>query len=133
MTEKKGGELAELKTQLRALAASQQKESVQIKRELFKKIILYMTINIDVSSLFGEMIMATVTTDIAIKKMLYHYITYHAHVHPELALLSINTLLKDCRDEAPLIRGLALRNLCSLRVPNLIEYLVSCLAISGGF
>eukprot|EP00240_Pyramimonas_obovata_P000618 CAMPEP_0118943262 /NCGR_PEP_ID=MMETSP1169-20130426/37958_1 /TAXON_ID=36882 /ORGANISM="Pyramimonas obovata, Strain CCMP722" /LENGTH=566 /DNA_ID=CAMNT_0006888471 /DNA_START=40 /DNA_END=1737 /DNA_ORIENTATION=+ len=67
--------------------------------------------------------MATVTSDVATKKMLYHYITHHAHVHQELALLSINTLLKDCRDDSPTIRGLALRSLCSLRVANLLEYL----------
>jgi vesicle coat complex subunit len=42
----------------------------------------------------------------------------------ELALLAINTLLKDCRDDDPTIRGLALRSLCALRVPNLLEYLV---------
>ena len=32
----------------------------------------------------------------------------------DLALLAINTLTKDCRDEDPMVRGLALRCLCSL-------------------
>ena len=39
-------------------------------------------------------------------------------------LLTINMLLKDCGDQDPTIRGLALRSLCSLRISNLTEYLV---------
>eukprot|EP00854_Cymbomonas_tetramitiformis_P020405 gene20405-24439_t len=122
MGDKKGNELGDLKTQLRNLAGSQLKENTQAKRDLFKKIISYMTISIDVAPLFSEMIMATTTTDIATKKMLYHYITHHANSNPELALLCINTLQKDCCDVDPTIRGLALRSLSSLRVSNLLEY-----------
>jgi AP-4 complex subunit beta-1 len=36
--------------------------------------------------------------------------------------MAINTLQKDCADEDPMVRGLALRSLCSLRLPNIIEY-----------
>jgi vesicle coat complex subunit len=91
---KKGSELAELKQQLRTLAASQSKEDLATKHELLKKIISYMSLSIDVSGLFTEMTMATATSNVATKKMLYHYITHHAHLHPDLALLAINTLLK---------------------------------------
>ena len=34
-------------------------------------------------------------------------------------------LHKDCCDQDPTVRGLALRSLCSLRVPNFLEYVVS--------
>ena len=40
---------------------------------------------------------------------LTRYICTYAPVHPELSLLAINTLQKDCRDEDPMTRGLALR------------------------
>ena len=43
----------------------------------------------------------------------------------ELTLLVINTLQKDCRDEDPMIRGLALRSLSSLRLRSILEYVVS--------
>ncbi|CAM8916317.1 unnamed protein product [Rhodiola kirilowii] len=36
---------------------------------------------------------------------------------------------KDCKDEDPMIRGLALRSLCTLRVQNLVEYLVGPLGL----
>lgn len=94
------------------------------KRELFKKVISYMTIGIDVSSLFSEMVMCSATSDVVLKKMCYLYVANYAKVNPDLALLTINFLQKDCRDEDPMIRGLALRSLCSLRVANLVEYLV---------
>ena len=55
--------------------------------------------------------------------MVYLYVGTYAPAHPELALLAINTLQKDCRDEDPMTRGLALRSFTSLRLPNIVEYL----------
>lgn len=118
------GELAELKTQLRQLAGSRAPGIEDAKRELYKKVISYMTIGIDVSQLFSEMVMCSATSDVVLKKMCYLYVGNYARVHPDLALLTINFLQKDCQDEYPMIRGLALRSLCSLRVKNLVEYLV---------
>ena len=83
-----------------------------------------MTIGIDVSSLFGEMVMCSAASDIVLKKMCYLYVGTYAKVNPDIALLTINFLQRDCHDEDPMIRGLALRSLCSLHVANLVEYLV---------
>ena len=70
--------------------------------------------------------------DVVLKKMLYLYITTYAQHNPDLTLLTINLLTKDCKDQDPTIRGLALRSLCQLRVANLIEYIVSIrLRLSG--
>ncbi|XBI18213.1 hypothetical protein VPH35_060056 [Triticum aestivum] len=84
-----------------------------------------MTAGIDVSAAFGEMVLCSATSDVVLKKMCYLYVGVHARAHPDLALLTINFLQRDCRDQDPTIRGLALRSLCSLRVPNLVEYLVT--------
>ena len=48
------------------------------KRELFKKVISHMTIGIDVSSLFGEMVMFSATSNIILKKMCYLYLGNYA-------------------------------------------------------
>lgn len=58
---------------------------------------------------------ATNTKDLVLKKMVYLYLSTYAEQKQELALLTINTLQKDCRDDDPMVRGLALRSLCSLR------------------
>ncbi|XP_022750206.1 beta-adaptin-like protein A isoform X2 [Durio zibethinus] len=117
-------EVSDLKLQLRQLAGSRAPGVDDSKRELFKKVISYMTVGIDVSSLFGEMVMCSATSDIVLKKMCYLYVGNYAKVNPDLALLTINFLQRDCNDEDPMIRGLALRSLCSLRVANFVEYLV---------
>eukprot|EP00388_Colpodella_angusta_P002369 GDKJ01007989.1.p1 GENE.GDKJ01007989.1~~GDKJ01007989.1.p1 ORF type:complete len:1004 (+),score=276.11 GDKJ01007989.1:159-3014(+) len=93
------------------------------KRETIKKVILYMTLGVDVSRLFPEMVLASHTTDLVQKKMVYLYISTYAHLNQDLAILAVNTLQKDSRDHDPTIRGLALRSLASLRVGNLVEHL----------
>ncbi|XP_075641862.1 beta-adaptin-like protein A isoform X1 [Castanea sativa] len=118
------GEVSDLKSQLRQLAGSRAPGVDDSKRDLFKKVISYMTIGIDVSAVFGEMVMCSATSDIVLKKMCYLYVGNYAKVNPDLALLTINFLQRDCKDADPMIRGLALRSLCSLRVANLVEYLV---------
>jgi len=118
--EHKKGEVAELKASLRNPAVERDPEK---RREVVKRVIAYMTLGIDVSRLFTEMIMATSSKDLVVKKMVYLYVTNYASTNPELSLLAINTLQKDCRDEDPMTRGLALRSFCGLRLPNIVEYL----------
>ena len=57
--------------------------------------------------------------------MLYWYVATYARANPELTLLTINLLTKDCAlasSPDPAVRALALRALCGLRVRNLVEY-----------
>jgi AP-4 complex subunit beta-1 len=102
-----------------------------------EKVIAYMTLGIDVSPLFTEMLMMTHTKDLIQKKMVYLYLCSYADLNPELAVLAINTLQRDCQEDDPLIRGLALRSLCGLRVKNLVEYIVTpirkCLADNSAY
>ncbi|WVZ69593.1 hypothetical protein U9M48_018359 [Paspalum notatum var. saurae] len=118
-------EVADLKQQLRQLAGSRAPDADDQRRDVFKRVISCMTAGIDVSAAFGEMVLCSATSDVVTKKMCYLYVGAHARAHPDLALLTINFLQRDCRDQDPTIRGLALRSLCSLRVPNLVEYLVT--------
>ena len=64
-------------------------------REVVKKVIAYMTLGIDVSRLFSEMVLATQNKDIIIKKMVYLYLCTYCKENEELAILVINTLHKD--------------------------------------
>lgn len=124
---RRNSELTEMSSSLRTFASkgNPSKEQQFQRRQLFQRVIQYLTIGIDMSPLFSDVIMNAHTTDMATKKMLYHYITYYAQAKADLALLTVNTLQKDGRDENPVIRGLAIRSMASLRVPDLVEYLVS--------
>lgn len=119
-TESKKGEVNELRNLLRNFATER---DPQRKRDIIKKVIAYMTLGIDVSRLFTEMMLAIETRDLVIKKMVYLYLCNYAYSHPELAQMCTNTLQKDCGNEDPMVRGLALRSLCSLNLPQMVEYI----------
>ena len=51
---------------------------------------------------------ATHTRDLVQKKMVYLYLTNYAEQNSEVAMLTVNTLQKDCDDSDAMIRGLAL-------------------------
>lgn len=93
-------------------------------REVVKRVIAFMTVGIDLSRLFPEMVMSCNTRDVVQKKLVYLYLTTYAESHPDLSLLAVNTLQKDVTDTNPMIRGLALRHLCSLRLPDFLEYMI---------
>ena len=60
-------------------------------------------------------IQAGATNDLIQKKLVYLYICNYAESNPALALLTVNTLRKDTQDCSAVVRGLALRSMCSLR------------------
>nr|XP_057908237.1 AP-4 complex subunit beta-1 isoform X2 [Doryrhamphus excisus] len=91
-------------------------------RNIILKVIRLMSQGVDVSSLFSEMVKACATVDIVQKKLVYVFLCSYAALNPELSLLVINTLRKDCQDPNPMVRSLALRNMTNLRLPSLMEY-----------
>ena len=56
-----------------------------------------MTLGIDVSSLFAEMVKASRIDDIVSKKMIYHYLTANSKENDQLVIMTINTFLSDCK------------------------------------
>ncbi|XP_060914629.1 AP-4 complex subunit beta-1 [Labrus mixtus] len=91
-------------------------------RNTILKVIRSMSQGVDVSGLFSEMVKACATVDIVQKKLVYVFLCSYAALNPELSLLVINTLRKDCQDPNPMVRSLALRNMTNLRLPSLVEY-----------
>lgn len=118
-TESRKGEVNELRNLLRNFATER---DMKKKRDIIKKVIAYMTLGIDVSRLLTEMMLVIETRDLVIKKMVYLFLSNYATANPELAQMCTNTLTKDCHNEDPMVRGLALRSLCSLRLPQMVEY-----------
>ncbi len=81
-----------------------------------------MTLGIDVSALFRDMIMATNTKDLVQKKLVYQYLCHYATSNQELSLLAVNTLLKDCRDSSPMV--------CSARLVSSLSHSSLSLSLS---
>ncbi|CAL9703568.1 unnamed protein product [Knipowitschia caucasica] len=91
-------------------------------RSTITRVIRAMSQGVDVSGLFPEMVKACATVDIVQKKQVYVFLCSYAALKPDLSLLVINTLRKDCQDANPMVRSLALRNMTNLRLPGLVEY-----------
>ncbi|KAL4648429.1 AP-4 complex subunit beta-1 [Arapaima gigas] len=112
-----------LKELKRALSNSNVQADRLRYRNVVLRVIRLMTQGLDMSSLFMEMVKASASVDIVQKKLVYLYMCTYAGLKPDLALLAINTLRKDCADPNPMVRGLALRNMCNLRMPGITEYI----------
>ncbi|KAM9976180.1 hypothetical protein ACTFIR_010021 [Dictyostelium discoideum] len=118
-SEIKKSELGLIKNNLSTAINERNAEKI---KDILQRIIYYMTIGMDVSVLFPDVIMVASSNDIIIKKLVYLYIVHYSKSNPDLLLLVVNTLRRDCIDRNPIIRGLALRSLCSLDSKNTLEY-----------
>uniref|UniRef100_A0A8C3GA52 AP complex subunit beta n=1 Tax=Cyclopterus lumpus TaxID=8103 RepID=A0A8C3GA52_CYCLU len=115
--------------ELRRALSNPNVQSDQLRyRNTVLKAIRAMSQGVDVSDLFSEMVKACATVDIVQKKLVYVFLCSYATLNPELSLLVINTLRKDCQDPNPMVRSLALRNMTNLRLPSLVEYVEQPLA-----
>jgi len=117
---KKKGEVNELRQLLKNTLSD---KDTNKRREVVKKVIAFMTLGIDVSRLFMEMIQASYTNDLIQKKMIYLYLGNYAESNAELAIMAINTYQRDLENNDPKIRGLALRCLFNMKFAGVIDYL----------
>eukprot|EP00127_Corallochytrium_limacisporum_P002893 Clim_evm72s142 gene=Clim_evmTU72s142 len=112
----KKGEIYELKAELNSDKRERKKEAV-------KKVIASMTVGKDVSALFPDVINCMQTDNLELKKLVYLYLMNYAKSQPDLAILAVNSFVKDCMDPNPLIRALAVRTMGCIRVDKITEYL----------
>lgn len=112
----KKGEIFELKGELN----SDKKEK---RREAVKKVIASMTVGKDVSALFPDVVNCMQTDNLELKKLVYLYLMNYAKSQPDMAIMAVNTFVRDCEDPNPLIRALAVRTMGCIRVDKITEYL----------
>ena len=112
----KKGEIRELQDEL----GNQDREK---KKDAVKKVIAAMTVGKDVSMLFTHVVNCIQTADVELKKLVYLYLMNYAKSNPDLAILAVNTFVKDAADQNPLIRALAVRTMGCIRVDRIVEYL----------
>lgn len=112
----RAGEIHELKEELANPKMDKKKEAV-------KKVIAAMTVGKDVSMLFTDVINCIQTASIELKKLVYLYLINYAKSQPDLAILAVNTFVKDSQDPNPLVRALAVRTMGCIRVDKITEYL----------
>ncbi|MGH0156943.1 UNVERIFIED_CONTAM: hypothetical protein FKN15_032720 [Acipenser sinensis] len=82
-----------------------------------------MTVGKDVSSLFPDVVNCMQTDNLELKKLVYLYLMNYAKSQPDMAIMAVNSFVKDCEDPNPLIRALAVRTMGCIRVDKITEYL----------
>ncbi|XP_006822988.1 AP-1 complex subunit beta-1-like [Saccoglossus kowalevskii] len=115
-TTTKKGEIFELKAELNSDKKDRKKEAV-------KKVIASMTVGKDVSALFPDVVNCMQTDNLELKKLVYLYLMNYAKTQPDMAIMAVNTFVRDCEDANPLIRALAVRTMGCIRVDKITEYL----------
>mmetsp|Transcript_9002 Transcript_9002/g.32887 ORF Transcript_9002/g.32887 Transcript_9002/m.32887 type:complete len:142 (-) Transcript_9002:2872-3297(-) len=115
-TSQKKGEVAEWRDEIHDPDRDKRKNAV-------KKVIAAMTVGKDVSMLFTDVVNCGQTDSVELKKLVYLYLINYAKTQPDLAILAVNTFVKDSQDPNPLIRALAVRTMGCIRVSKIIEYL----------
>ncbi|KAF3662395.1 Beta-adaptin-like protein B [Capsicum annuum] len=76
------------------------------RKDVVKKVIAAMTVGKDVSSLFTDVVNCMQTENLELKNLVYLYLINYAKSQPDLAILVVNTFVKDSQDPNPLIRDL---------------------------
>lgn len=82
-----------------------------------------MTVGKDVSALFPDVVNCMQTDNLELKKLVYLYLMNYAKSQPDMAIMAVNTFVRDCEDANPLIRALAVRTMGCIRVDKITEYL----------
>ena len=97
-------------------------------RDAMKQIIASMTIGKDVSKLFPDVVKIIRTKNIELKKLIYLYLINYAKIKPDLIFLAVAAFHSDAKEGAtPLIRGLAIRTMGCIQVPEVVTYLCETL------
>ena len=113
---------SELQESLNSMRVDKQKDAM-------KQIIASMTIGKDVSKLFPDVVKIIRTKNIELKKLVYLYLINYARVKPDLTFLAVASFHSDAKEgETPLIRGLAVRTMGCIRVPEIVSYLCETLS-----
>lgn len=115
-TSTKKGEIHEFKAELHSPDRTVMKDAV-------KKVIAALTVGKDMSPLFPDVVSCMQTDDLELKKLVYLYLINYAKSNPEMAIMVVNTFVKDSSHPSPLIRALAVRTMGCIRVDRITEYL----------
>lgn len=95
------------------------------KIKAIKKVISYMNLGKNVSSLFFSVMRCLEFNNIEIKKLVYLYIAQYSRDLPEGAIMAINSFIQDVKDQRnSMVRAVAVRTMGCIRVKELNEYLV---------
>ncbi|OHT14265.1 Adaptin N terminal region family protein [Tritrichomonas foetus] len=107
------------------------------RKEAAKRCVALMRAGENVQTLFSSMLRCVKTSDLELKKLTYLYLVTYSAQEPEQAIMAVNTFIQDSQDPNALVRALAVRTMCRIRLESVAEYMViplkKCLADSDPY
>ncbi|XP_041354909.1 AP-4 complex subunit beta-1-like [Gigantopelta aegis] len=91
-------------------------------KSVLSKAIYLMAEDADLSPLLLSAVKLLAHSDLGIKKAAGQIIIRYQSTNPDAVLLGLNSLIKDCYDSSPMVRGQALKVMCSIRQLLVLEY-----------
>ena len=89
-----------------------------------KRIVALMRAGENVQSVFASMLRCVKSTDLELKKLTYLYLINYSEQEPEQAIMAVNTFVQDSQDGNPLVRALAVRTMCRIKLENVAEHMI---------
>ena len=89
-----------------------------------KRIVALMRAGENVQSVFASMLRCVKSTDLELKKLTYLYLINYSEQEPEQAIMAVNTFIQDSQDGNPLVRALAVRTMCRIKLENVAEHMI---------
>jgi len=117
---------ASVSRELKDIQLELQSKHVSKKIAAIHKVISFMNMGKNVSSLFFSVMKCLEIQNAEVKKLVYLYITQYSQDFPQEAIMSVNCFIKDAKDKSnSLVRAMAIRTMGCLRVKDLNEYLLA--------
>jgi AP-3 complex subunit beta len=95
-----------------------------------KKALALIAQGADISKLFPSVVKNTRCVSFELKKLVHFFLTHYAATNADLALLSINSFQHDLANSNERVRAAALKAICSMKVPILLNLLLRALQTS---
>jgi vesicle coat complex subunit len=78
----------------------------------------------NVGSLFSSMLRCVRTDDLPLKRIVYLYLVTYSSQEPEQSIMAVNTFVTDSADANPIIRALAVRTMCRIKLDTVAEHMI---------
>ena len=95
-----------------------------------KRVVALMRQGENVGSLFSSMLRCVKSSDLELKKLTYLYLVNYSAQEPEQAIMAVNTFIQDSQDGNPLVRALAVRTMCRIKLESVAEHMIIPLILS---
>ena len=115
----------ELKDEILSLRDELDSNDPSARKSAVRRVLNLMRSGENVGSLFSSMLRCVNTDDIQLKKLVYLYLVTYSSQESEQSIMAVNTFVQDSDDANPIIRALAVRTMCRIKLDAVAEYMVT--------